>query len=135
MPPFDPDHEELASGMHQTGNSPGPYQKERRHRRFELQFPVCLSFPSGGKVRELQAVSQNLSIGGLLLSASDQVAPHTRVTVTIDVSSRWSHRPVRLLGQGEVVRVEALGPGAGFAIAIECRQSITKMKDPQSAAS
>ena len=120
--------------MHQTMTSPTPYQKERRHRRFDLQFPVCLTFRSEGEVRELQTISRNVSVGGLLLSARDRVPPHTRVNLSIDVRSPWSRRPVRLRGEGEVVRVEVLGPGAGFAIAVECKHSITEMEDRLSAA-
>ena len=59
--------------------------KERKHRRFDLQFPVCLSFPSGGVVRELDAISENVSIGGLLLKANDHVPPRTPVSLTMDV--------------------------------------------------
>jgi PilZ domain-containing protein len=121
--------------MHQVKNSPAPHAKERRHQRFHLQFPVCLSFPSGGAVRELETVSENVSIGGLLLKASDHVPPRTRVSLTMDVKGPWSKRPVRLVARGEVVRVETLGPGGGFAIAVECQHPITEMKGHLRAAS
>jgi hypothetical protein len=120
--------------MGQAQNSPGRYPKERRYRRFNLQFPVCLTFPSAGAVHELVGVSKNVSIGGLLLSAGDRVPPHTLVTLTMDVRGPWSRHPTRLVGNGEVVRVENLGSGSGFAIAIECNQTITEMKDCLSAA-
>jgi hypothetical protein len=120
--------------MHQE-NSPAPYQKERKHPRFDLQFPVCLSFPSGETVREIETVSENVSIGGLLLKATDQVEPRTPVSLTMDVRGPGSRRPVRLVAKGEVVRVEALGSGAGFAIAVECRQPIIQMKGRLRAAS
>jgi hypothetical protein len=109
--------------------------KQRRHRRFELQFPVCLSFPSQGTVRELQTVSENVSIGGLLLKADTPVPPRTQVSLVIEVKGLGSHRPVRLAAKGEVVRVEALGAGGGFAIAVECQQPITEMKNRLAAAS
>jgi PilZ domain len=126
--------------MQQARNSPahlqpGSHQKERKYRRFDLQFPVCLSFPSGGVVRELDAISENVSIGGLLLKAGDQVPPRTPVSLTMDVQGPWSHRPVRLVARGEVVRVEPLESGGGFAIAIECRQPMTAMKGHLPAAS
>lgn len=38
-------------------------------------------------------------------------------------------RPVRLSGEGEVVRVESLGPGAGFAIAVQCKRPIEEIED------
>jgi hypothetical protein len=46
----------------------------------------------------------------------------------MDVRAPGSRRPVRLMAKGEVVRVEALGQGAGFAIAVKCQQPITEMK-------
>ncbi len=114
----------------QTENFPPPAPKERRYRRFDLQFPVCLSFPCGGAIRELATVSKNVSSGGVLLKADDQIPPHTQVNLTMEVRGAWSRRPVRLLGEGEVVRVERLEAGAGFAIAIECKRPIAEIQNP-----
>ncbi len=105
-----------------------PPQRQRRHRRFSLKFPVALSFTSPEGVRELDAVSANISIGGVLLKAADAVPLHTQVSLVMEVKGPWSHRPVRLLAKGEVVRVEDLGADVGFAIAIQCQQPITEMK-------
>jgi hypothetical protein len=121
--------------MPQIGNFPAPFQKERRHPRFDLHFPVCLSFPSGGAVRELEAVSENVSVGGILLKAGDQVPPRTRVSLTIEVRGPWLRHSVRLVGKGKVVRVVALGQGAGFAIAVQCQRPITEMEGHFPAAS
>ena len=105
-----------------------PHQKERRHRRFDLQFPVSLSFPSEGAVRELEGISRNVSIGGLLLKVNDPVPVRTRVSLPMEVQGPWTGRPVRLRGEGEVVRVERLESGAGFAIAIACNRPIAELK-------
>jgi hypothetical protein len=59
--------------------------------------------------------------------SNDSLPPHTRVSLTMDVQDPRLCRPVRLLGEGEVVRVERPEPGDGFAIAIECRRPITEM--------
>ena len=99
-----------------------PPQRQRKHRRFNLQFPVTLSFPSDHGIRELSAVSANISIGGVLLKAVDSVPTHTQVSLVMEIKGPWSHRPVRLAAKGEVVRVENLGADGGFAIAIRCRQ-------------
>jgi len=104
-----------------------PYQRERRHPRFDLQFPVHLRFPSSGTVRELHAMSRNVSIGGLLLRASDSLPLHTQVSLTMEVQGPRLRRPFRLLSEGEVVRVERLA-SAGFAIAIECKRPITEIE-------
>jgi hypothetical protein len=78
-------------------------------------------------VRELAAVSKNVSTRGFLLKTGDAIPPGTRVSLKMDVQGPWSRRPVRLLGEGKVVRVETLGRSAGFAIAVECKQPITEM--------
>ncbi len=53
----------------------------------------------------------------------------------MDVKGPYAKRSVHLSAKGTVVRVEELGPGAGFAIAIECQQPITAMKRHLSLAS
>ncbi len=121
---YDPrmmDSSENSAALHQS-------QKERKHRRFDLRFPVSLSFPAGGSVRKLEAISENVSIGGLLLKAGDRVPPRTRVNLTMDVKGPRFRNAVRLVAQGRVVRVEALGSAAGFAIAVECQRPITEMR-------
>jgi hypothetical protein len=110
-------------------DSAGPYPRERRHRRFDLQFPVHVSFPSAGAFRELDAISRNVSIGGLLLRANDSLPPDTQVSLTIEVKGPRLRHPVRLVGEGHVVRVERLEPDAGFAIAIECERPIAEIEN------
>lgn len=107
--------------------TPLPYAKERKYRRFALQFPVRLNYAQMGKARKLEATSKNISIGGLLLKSSDPLEPHTHVKVTIEVRSPLSGRSVKLNGEGEVIRVEPIGAGAGYAIAVECKRPISEM--------
>jgi hypothetical protein len=116
--------------MNQTEAPPMSYSKERKYRRFELQLPVWLSFPSAGFVHKLEGISKNVSMGGVLVKASDHVPTRTQVSLTMDVRGPRLRRPVRLLGEGEVVRVERLEAGAGFAIAIECRRPIAEIENP-----
>jgi len=71
----------------------------------------------------------------LLLKTGAQVPPHTRVNWSMQVSGPRARRAVRLLGEGEVVRVQALGPGAGFAVAVQCDKPITEIGKHLSAAS
>lgn len=106
-----------------------PYPIERKHRRFDLEFPVLLSFPSSGNVRELAAMSKNVSTGGFLLKTVDAIPPTTHVGVTMEVQGPWSRRTVRLQGEGEVVRVEKLADEPGFAIAIKCEKPISQMEN------
>ena len=106
------------------------YPKERKYRRFELQRPVWLSFPFAGFVHKLEGISKNVSMGGVLVKAPDHIPTRTQVSLTMDVRGPRLQRPVRLLGEGEVVRVERLEPGAGFAIAIECSRPIAESEHP-----
>src|SRR5271155_1039107 len=106
-----------------------PDRKERRHRRFDLEFPVALCYPSGGAVRELAGTSRNISIGGLLLRVDDPVPVCTRVSLTMAVEDFRLRHPIRLLGKGKVVRVERLESEAGFAVAIECKRPITEVEN------
>ena len=115
--------------MSQPPVTHGPYSKERKYRRFDLRFPVFLSYPLAGVVRELETVSKNVSVGGLLVTANDQIPLRTPVSLTMNVVGRRLRRSVRLSGEGEVVRVESLGPGAGFAIAVECIRPIQEIED------
>src|SRR5258708_40139136 len=102
-----------------------PPQRQRRHRRFNLQFPVSLSFSSHEGVRELDAVSANISIGGVLLEANDAVPPHTQVSLVMEVKGPWSHRPVRLVVKDERRRVVALAANEEFHIASVCQHPIS----------
>lgn len=124
----------MHSGEQSALPQPSP-PRERRHRRFNLQFPVCLSFPAKGQVCELATVSENVSVGGLLVKSDTEIPPLTPVKVTMDLKGPWSQRMVRLVAKGRVVRVEALGPDAGFAIAVACERAITEMKGHLPAAS
>jgi hypothetical protein len=110
-------------------NLRGHYSKERRYRRYDLRVPVCLSFPSASAVCELRAISKNVSLGGLLLKSGERIAPGTPVSLRIELRVRNGGRPVRLVGQGQVVRVEALGAGTEYALAIECNHPIMEMED------
>jgi len=53
---------------------------------------------------------------------------HSRVSLTMSVEGPESRRPVLLHGEGQVVRVNSLGPQAGFAIAVECSRCIREEK-------
>jgi hypothetical protein len=113
---------------------PEPPTRARKYRRFDLQVPVCLSFPKGGDGK-LRCTSKNVSIGGLLVKADDSLPLQTPVALTIEVKGLISGRTVRLLGEGEVVRVERLEADSGYAIAVACRRPIAEIENHLSAAS
>jgi hypothetical protein len=47
----------------------------------------------------------------------------------MEVEAPWATRPVRLRGEGEVVRLETLEAGSGFAIAIACNRPLVEVEN------
>ena len=116
---------------------PSPLQ-ERKHRRFSLQYPVRLKVHAAHSLVELDAVSRNISIGGLLLETSSMIPQHTPVSFVMTVWSAQAVRPIQFAGEGEVVRVDAKATekqatGKMFAIAVECKRPITRTDGPLAA--
>jgi hypothetical protein len=99
--------------------------RERRYRRFRLRYPICLKLHSGGLVSEVDAVSKNVSIGGLLAVAPELIPQQSAVTFLIRLRG-WTNRLIELAGEGVVVRVE--GTGAGFEIAVKFNNPIVQIQ-------
>jgi hypothetical protein len=108
------------------GKRPNP--QERRHRRFSLRYPVNVKFDLGNSVSELRAISNNLSIGGILLEADSPIPQHCDVSFIVTVRGNHIIGPTQIVGEGEVVRVEKHRSGAGFAIAVKCRRPISQLQ-------
>ena len=100
----------------------------RSYRRFRLEFPVRLKFQSGSSTREINTVSKDLSLGGLLVRSTLPVPQHTMVSFVLSVHGRQSLRPVYLIGEGEVVRVET-ATDEPFALAIRCNAPVTELEE------
>ena len=111
---------------------PSPLQ-ERKHRRFTMQYPVRLKVHSPGAMVELEAVSRNISIGGLLLETSSMIPRHTPVSFVVTVRNDQVVRPIQFVGEGKVVRVDPKTADQGFAIAVECVRPISRTDDPLAA--
>lgn len=105
-----------------------PRPKERRYRRFSLRYPVSVKFDLGNSVSELRAVSRNISIGGVLLEADLALPQHCDVRFIMTVLEHHIIGPTQIIGEGEVVRVEPRGSGAGFAIAVKCKRPISELR-------
>ena len=104
------------------------YPQERRFRRFNLHYPVHVKFQPGNVTSELDAVSRNVSLGGVLLETTSPIPLHSPVSFVLTLRGGRIVHPVELVGEGAVVRVEARGAGAGFAVAVECKQLITHIE-------
>lgn len=101
---------------------------ERRYRRFQLRYPVHLLFRSDQLNSEADAVTRNVSIGGLLLECPVSSSKHTAVSFIIRMGGSTAH-PFVLVGEGEVVRVKIGDNGSKFLIAVECTAPITQLED------
>ena len=99
--------------------------QERKFRRFKLQYLVQVRFPSGSAMAEIDAVTRNISVGGLLLESGCLIPYRSSVEFTITVEGGSISRPVKLTGAGKVVRVEAGEMADGFGIAVACSESLT----------
>jgi PilZ domain len=105
------------------------HSQRRKYRRFNLRYPVRVEFLSGGTVREVETVSRNISMGGLLLDSTSLLPKSHPLSFTLTIQGGSVVRPIKFLGEGRVVRVEHHGRGTDFSIAVECAQPLTQMED------
>ena len=101
---------------------------ERKYRRFDLSFAVQLTFYSGGIRSDIEAMSRNVSICGLLLETRSTVPQGSEVSFTMKIPTRSASSPIELAGKGNVIRVEE-GSGAAIRIAVECKNPITQIEN------
>ena len=106
-----------------------PDRQERKYPRFKLRYPVHGKFYSGNAVSEFDAVSRNVSIGGLLLETTSELPRHNPVSFTMTIQGARIIHLIRLAGEGEVVRVEPAGSGAWFGIALACEHPIAQIEN------
>ena len=102
---------------------------ERKHRRFHLECPVRVKFQAANSATEVETISQNVSIGGLLVKSAAMIPEHTPVTFVIIVQGEQAVHPIYLAGEGKIVRVENGQDDAMFAIAVECRAPIIQLEE------
>lgn len=113
--------------MHNTFGHRSDWQA-RTYRRFELAFPVRMNFQAGSNTAEIDGVSKNVSIGGLLVRSARPIPPQTPVTFVLSVHGKEGVRPLHLLGQGQIVRMEP-DDQQGFALAVRCNAPVTELED------
>ena len=96
------------------------YFEERKYRRFLMRYPVQVTFGAGNALSKLDAISSNISLGGVLLEAATSISQHHYVSFTVAVPENDLVGAIQLAGEGQVVRVESHQSGKGFSIAVEC---------------
>jgi hypothetical protein len=109
-------------------NEPKAYARERRYRRFNLNYPVHVKFRSGNSVSELDATSRNVSLGGMLLETASPIPERTPVSFVMTLGGGRIVRPIELTGDGHVVRVESSQAPSAYAIAVQCKNPITQIE-------
>jgi hypothetical protein len=89
-------------------------EERRRERRYPVQQPASLRFPTSG-ASDITAETKNVSTRGLLLRSESPIPVHSNVEVTVHLA----YGPP-LKGAGEVVRVEQPSGGRTFLVAVLC---------------
>jgi hypothetical protein len=90
--------------------APASLQERRKHRRFPLRYPVSV-ICHGSSSYQMQAVSRNIGLYGILLEANMPLPLDSEVTFVISVQEDYIARPIRLTGEGHVVRVGRMSSG------------------------
>lgn len=101
--------------------------RRRAHRRFELQFPVRIGFESDGVRLEVDGVSKNVSIGGLLVRSVTAIPQYTSVSFVVSLHGRDAVRPVHVMGEGEVVR--AWKHEGAYLMAVRCSEPVVHLEE------
>ena len=104
------------------------YSRQRKHRRFDLCYPVQVKFRRGQFSAEIAATTRNVSIGGMLLQAASEIPQDTPIRFVMTIQGGPVVRPIRVTGEGKVVRVERGSPEQEFAIAVQCLSRVTQLR-------
>jgi hypothetical protein len=92
-------------------------RQERRETRYPLHLPVVIKMAR----QEMRARSENISLGGILLSSDSMIPEGTTVEVAIGVT----HTPdpgILLSARGQVLRVRP-NPAGDYTVAIRLARS------------
>ena len=120
----------MESAMHRLESAARSSRwKRRQYPRYNLDFPVRVMFQAGAMPKEIETISKNVSLGGLLVRSASTIPQDTLVTFVLSVHGEHGVRPIHLLGEGEIVRVEPDGAGETFAVAIRCKHPVTQLED------
>ena len=90
-----------------------PHHTRRRDIRYPLHLPVSVKLAD----REIRARSENVSLGGILLSSALMIPEGSAVRVDVGVAHP-THLGALLTARGRVVRVQITASG-DFAVAVQ----------------
>ncbi len=116
------------STMKEFDRAGTPDCQRRSYHRFHLKYPVRLTFRSGESVAVFEAASENVSKGGILLKSPWMIPLHTMVSLTMRVQGKHLVRPIRLVAEGKIVRVQADTPDGRFLVAVQFTRPVTEIE-------
>lgn len=96
----------------------------RKEPRFPLRCRVRLSFSEDTEA-QLVGVTQNVSLGGVLLESPSYIPENCLVSFNIVPEREQTVTPFEFAGTGRVTRVRPDPPGSGYVIALKCAHPIT----------
>ena len=101
--------------------------ERRKHGRYGLCYAATVKFQEKGSIREMRAVSQNMSASGVLLRVAAPIACNSSVSLVIGIQENHMLRRVQLAAESEVVRVEPIESGTAFLVVIKCDQLMSEV--------
>jgi len=104
-----------------------PDRPGRKHIRFNLELPVLIKFAAGGPICELEAITENISIGGFLVRSTAVIPLHTSISFVITVYGEQAGRPTYLVGEGNVVRVARKDRDAMLSMAVKSKMPVMQL--------
>jgi hypothetical protein len=93
----------------------------RKEPRYSLSLPVSLRL-NNNPSRTFTALSENISVHGVLLSIESPISEGTEVDVEVTFAPQRNSRTVRFTASGRVLRVEQREAGS-FAVAVNCAEN------------
>ena len=95
-------------------------EERRRHSRFLLTSSITLVLKQGTCSQPVDAVTENISLGGILVRVPCPLPEHAKVGFVVDVRGTFQQKGIRLKGTGRVVRLEPGRAPGEFLAAIKC---------------
>jgi len=106
-----------------------PDSQKRSSLRFTMEYPVHIKFQTeNSATHEIETISKNVSVRGLLVKSAARIPLHTSVTFIMCVQREQAVRPIHLSGEGEIVRIEDDTTDETFLIAVRCKRPLIQLE-------
>jgi len=101
----------------------------RKHRRYDLHYPVQVIYCVGDTVVHLNAMSKNVSVDGMLLETPSAIPILSSVSFMITLVGGALSRSIELAGEAKVVRVECRGTETAWTSAVQYTRPIAQIEE------